>query len=440
MIEYIARAMRSADLRARVLFTLVMLCVFRLGVFVPSPGVDRIALGEFFQDNKQSLLNLYDLFSGGALSQFSVFVLGIMPYISASIILQLGQLVVPQLERLKSEGQQGRKRIGQYTRVLTVGIAVVQSFFIALSIEQMRTASDVSVVIEAGWAFRGLTVISMTAGSCFVMWLGEQITERGIGNGASLIIVGGIVAGVPGSIGALRNLVETGEMSLLEIALFGVFMVLVVAAIVFVERGLRKVPINYAKRVARRGAGEAAAPQAAHLPLKVNVAGVVPAIFASSVIMIPGTIGAFYNHPLFAWLSAQFVPGGWIYNATYVLLVVFFSFFYTAVSFSPMDLADNLRRNGGYIPGHRPGADTVAFLDRLILRLTTGGSLYLAAVCILPTILISEYGLPFYFGGTGLLIVIGVALDTVAQIESYLLTDEYSDVAIASGGRREFGV
>jgi preprotein translocase subunit SecY len=280
----------------------------------------------------------------------------------------------------------------------------------------------------------------MTAGSCFVMWLGEQITERGIGNGASLIIVGGIVAGVPGSIGALRNLVETGEMSLLEIALFGVFMVLVVAAIVFVERGLRKVPINYAKRVARRGAGETAAPQAAHLPLKVNVAGVVPAIFASSVIMIPGTIGAFYNHPLFAWLSAQFVPGGWIYNATYVLLVVFFSFFYTAVSFSPMDLADNLRRNGGYIPGHRPGADTVTFLDRLILRLTTGGSLYLAAVCILPTILISEYGLPFYFGGTGLLIVIGVALDTVAQIESYLLTDEYSDVAIASGGRREFGV
>ena len=357
MIEYIARALRSVDLRARVVFTLAMLCVFRLGVFVPSPGVDRIALGEFFQDNQQSLLNLYDLFSGGALSQFSVFVLGIRPYISASIILQLGQLVVPQLERLKSEGQQGRKRIGQYTRVLTVAIAMVQSFFIALSIEQMRTGSDVSVVIEAGWSFRALTVLSMTAGSCFVMWLGEQITERGIGNGASLIIVGGIVAGIPSSVGALRSKVESGDLDLLEIALFGVFMVAVIAAIVFVERGLRKVPINYAKRVTRGAVG--APPQSAHLPLKVNVAGVVPAIFASSVIMIPGTIGAFYNHPLFAWLSAQFNPGGWMYNITYVLLVVFFSFFYTAVSFSPMDLADNLRRNGGYIPGYRPGADTV---------------------------------------------------------------------------------
>lgn len=437
MIEYIARALRSSDLRARVIFTLAMLCVFRLGVFVPSPGVDRIALGEFFQDNQQSLLNLYDLFSGGALSQFSVFVLGIMPYISASIILQLGQLVVPQLERLKSEGQQGRKRIGQYTRFLTVAIAMVQSFFIALSIEQMRTGSDVSVVIEAGWAFRSLTVLSMTAGSCFVMWLGEQITERGIGNGASLIIVGGIVAGIPASIGALRSKVDSGDLNLLEIALFGVFMILVVAAIVFVERGLRKVPINYAKRLSRGASGGVPA-QGAHLPLKVNVAGVVPAIFASSVIMIPSTIGAFYNHPLFAWLSAQFIPGGWMYNLAYVLLVVFFSFFYTAVSFSPMDLADNLRRNGGYVPGYRPGADTVSFLDRLILRLTTGGALYLAAVCILPTILVSEYGLPFYFGGTGLLIVIGVSLDTVAQIESYLLTDEYSGAAMAAGGRREF--
>ena len=432
MIEAIANIMRIPDLRNRILFTLAMLGIFRLGIFIPAPGVDRVALGDFFNANQGNLLGLYDVFTGGALSQFSVFVLGIMPYISASIIMQLGQVVMPQIERLKAEGQSGRKKINQYTRYLTIGIAVVQSFSIAVSLEQMKTLGGTDVVMHAGWSFRLMTVLTMTAGSCFVMWLGEQITDRGIGNGASLIITAGIIAGFPTAVMQMGQKMSMGEINLLETVLLGAGMFGVVMAIVFIERGQRRIPIQYAKRVVgRRIYGG----QSTHLPMKVNVSGVIPPIFASSVMMFPATIGTLYPHPLLERLAALFLPGTWVYNLTYIGLIVAFAYFYTAVTFNPVDVADNLRKHGGFVPGLRPGKQTAEYLDRILTRLTAGGAVYLAAVCILPTILITEYGLPFYFGGTGLLIVVGVSLDTVAQIEGHLLTRHYDGLMGSKAGR-----
>jgi preprotein translocase subunit SecY len=432
LIEAIANIFRIPDLRNRILFTLAMLGIFRLGIFIPAPGVDRVALGDFFNANQGNLLGLYDVFTGGALSQFSVFVLGIMPYISASIIMQLGQVVMPQIERLKAEGQSGRKKINQYTRYLTIGIAVIQSFSIAVSLEQMKTLSGADVVMQAGWSFRLMTVLTMTAGSCFVMWLGEQITDRGIGNGASLIITAGIIAGFPTAIMLMIQKLEIGEINLLETVLLGAGMFGVVMAIVFIERGQRRIPIQYAKRVVgRRIYGG----QSTHLPMKVNVSGVIPPIFASSVMMFPATIGTLYPHPLLERLAALFLPGTWVYNLTYIALIVAFAYFYTAVTFNPVDVADNLRKHGGFVPGIRPGKQTAEYLDRILTRLTAGGAVYLAAVCILPTILITQYGLPFYFGGTGLLIVVGVSLDTVAQIEGHLLTRHYDGLMGSKAGR-----
>lgn len=422
MVEAIANIMKIPDLRNRILFTLAMLAIYRLGIFIPAPGVDRIALGDFFTSNQGSLLGLYDMFSGGALSQFSVFVLGIMPYISASIIMQLGQVIMPQIERLKSEGQAGRKKINQYTRYLTIGIALVQSLAMSFSLEQMQTLGGSDVVIEGGWGFRLMTMITMTAGSCFVMWLGEQITDRGVGNGASLIITAGIIAGLPSAAMNLVSKVEIGELNLLETVLLVGFMIVVVMAIVFIERGQRRIPIQYAKRVVGR---KVYGGQSTHLPLKVNVAGVIPPIFASSMMMFPATVSMVYAHPIFESLSAAFMPGTWVYNLTYIGMIIFFAYFYTAVTFNPVDVADNLRKHGGYVPGIRPGKQTADYLDRILTRLTAGGSVYLAAVCILPTVLISMKGLPFFFGGTGLLIVVGVSLDTVGQIEGHLLTRHY---------------
>ncbi len=432
MIEAIANILRIPDLRNRIFFTLGMLAIYRLGIFVPAPGVDRVALGDFFANTQGSLLGLYDMFSGGALKQFSVFVLGIMPYISASIIMQLAQVVVPQVERIKSEGQAGRNKINQWTRYLTIGIAIVQSFAIAASLEQMKTLGGQDIVINAGWGFRAMTVITMTAGSCFVMWLGEQITDRGVGNGASLIITAGIIARLPTGIMRLAKKLQLGELNLLQLVLLGGFMLMVVMAIVFVERGQRRIPIQYAKRVVGRSIYGG---QSTHLPLKVNVTGVIPPIFASSVMMFPATIGNFYSHPIFEAIAAAFLPGKWTYNLTYVALIIFFAYFYTAVTFNPVDVADNLRKHGGYIPGVRPGKQTADYLDRILTRLTAGGSLYLAAVCILPTILITAYGVPFYFGGTGLLIVVGVSLDTVAQIEGHLLTRHYDGLMGSKSSR-----
>lgn len=438
MIESIANILRVPDLRSRVLFTLAMLAVYRLGIFIPAPGVDRVALGDFFASNQGNLLGLADVFSGGALSQFSVFVLGIMPYISASIIMQLGQIIVPQIERMKSDGQGGRKKINQYTRYLTIGIALIQSLAMSFSLEQMKTLGGSDVVIEGGWGFRLMTMITMTAGSCFVMWLGEQITDRGIGNGASLIITSGIISGMPAGAMNLASKVEIGELNLLETVLLLAFMVGVVGAIVFIERGQRRIPIQYAKRVVgRRVQGG----QASHLPLKVNVAGVIPPIFASSVMMFPATVSSVYSHPIFDSLSAAFMPGTWVYNLTFVTLIVFFSYFYTAVTFNPVDVADNLRKHGGYVPGVRPGKQTADYLDRILTRLTAGGAIYLAGVSILPTVLITNYGLPFYFGGTSLLIIVGVSLDTVAQLEGHLLTRHYDGLmggqASRGKGRRK---
>lgn len=425
MFEAIANILRIPDLRNRILFTLAMLAIYRLGVFIPAPGVDRTALADFFANNQNSLFGLYDMFSGGALEQFSVFVLGIMPYISASIIMQLMAVVVPQVERLKNEGQAGRNKITQWTRYLTIGIAIIQASAISVSLEQMKTLGGTDVVIDAGWGFRAMTIITMTAGSCFVMWLGEQITDRGIGNGSSLIITGGIIAAFPRGVSQTFEMVRIEQINLLELALLGAFMFVVILGIVFIERGQRRIPIQYAKRVVGR---QVYGGQATHLPMKVNVSGVIPPIFASSVLMFPATIGTFYDHPLFEALNTAFMPGTWVYNITYVGMIVFFAYFYTAVTFNPVDVADNLRKHGGYVPGVRPGKQTADYLDRILTRLTAGGSIYLAAVCILPTVLISSYGVPFYFGGTGLMIIVAVCLDTVGQVEGHLLTRHYDGI------------
>ena len=422
MFESIVNIFKMQDLRNRILLTLALLAVYRLGIYIPSPGVDRVALADFFEDSQGTLLSLYILFSGGALQRFSVFVLGIMPYISASIIMQIGQIMFPFIERLKAQGQAGTKKINQYTRYLTIGIAIIQSFSISVGLEQMTTMSNQLVVIEPGWSFRMMTVITMTAGSCFVMWLGEQITERGIGQGASLIITAGIIAGIPSG---ARNLIQSmnlGQINLLEITMLLAFMVVVVGLIVFIERGQYRVPIQYAKKVV---GGQVYGGQSTHLPLKVNVSGVLPPIFASSLMFFPATIGQLFPNDFFAAIASAFVPGSYTYMVTYVVLIVVFTFFYTAISFNPQDVADNLRRQGGYIPGVRPGKQTQEELDRILLRLTAGGAVYLSAVCILPEVLANFYNVPFYFGGTGLLIIVGVCMQTVSQIEGFMLTQRY---------------
>lgn len=419
------------ELRKRVLFTIGILAVYRMGIFIPAPGIDRVVLGEWFKQQANSLFGLYNMFSGGALEQFSVFTLGVMPYVTASIIMQLLAEMLPALKRVKDEGQTGRNRITQYTRYLTIVIAMVQSFVMASSMEQMRVGTN-NVVLDPGWGFRLLAMLSMTSGSCLIMWLGEQIVERGVGNGTSVIIGAGIVAGAPRGAAQLLSLVNLGEMNLLAVTLLMAFMFGVVYAIVFVERGQRRIPLQYAKRVLGRRVYEG---QTTYLPLKVNIAGVVPPIFASSLLMFPSTIGQFYDSAMLQWLSGAFYPGHWLYNVVYVLMIVFFSYFYTAITFNPEDVAENLKKQGGYIPRVRPGKETAAYLDWMLTRLTAGGALYLAAVCILPSMLVTQMKVPFYFGGTGLLIVVGVALDTVAQIEAQLSTRHYDGVVATKGTR-----
>ncbi|MBK7755900.1 MAG: preprotein translocase subunit SecY [Deltaproteobacteria bacterium] len=434
MFSSLADVWKMPDLRSRIFFTLALLAVYRLGIFIPAPGVDRAALSEFFQSGSNTLFGLYDMFSGGALEQFSVFVLGIMPYISASIIIQVLSSTVPQLERLSKEGQTGRNKLNQYTRYLTIVIALVQSGSIAVGLEQMKVGNGESVVIAVGWGFRLMTMITMTAGSCFVMWLGEQITERGIGSGSSLIITAGIVAGLPTGAYQLAQKVGNGDMNLLGVTLLVLFMFAVLVGIVFIERGQRRVPIQYAKRVVgRRVYGG----QETHLPLKVNVAGVIPPIFASAVLMFPATLSTLLNsdNVILGRVVGAFTPGAWLYNTVYVGLIIFFAYFYTAVTFNPVDVADNLKKQGGFIPGVRPGRQTAEYIDRILSRLTLGGALYLAAVCVIPTLLITQYGIPFYFGGTGLLIVVSVSLDTVAQIEGHMLTKHYDGLIQSSNVR-----
>ncbi len=413
------------ELKKRIFFTLMMLAVYRVGCHIPTPGIDGAALAAFFGARQGTLFGLFDMFSGGALSQMSVMALGIMPYISASIILQLMTVVVPHLEKLKKEGEQGRKKITQYTRYGTVILSIIQGFGIAIGLENMASPGGAMVVPVGGMGFRLMTVITLTAGTAFLMWLGEQITERGIGNGISLIIFAGIVAGFPVAVANTFRLMSTGELTPFFVLILLVFMIAVVGFIVFVERGQRRIPVQYAKRVVgRRMYGG----QSTHLPLKVNTAGVIPPIFASSIIMFPATIANFLNVEEIPWLEqvvAFMSPGHIVHTLIFVLFIVFFCYFYTAVQFNPVDVADNMKKYGGFIPGIRPGKNTAEYIDRVLTRLTFSGAIYVSAVCVLPQILIYRMNVPFYFGGTALLIVVGVAMDTANQIESHMLTRHY---------------
>lgn len=418
------------------LFTLGLLAVFRLGIHIPAPGVDREALKEFINANHDTMFGMYDMFSGGALQKFSVFFLGVMPYITASIIIQVVTVIFPPLERLSKEGQQGRNQITQYTRYFTIIVALVQSFSVAMQLEQMQTGANADMVINPGWQFRVLTMLTMTAGSCFVMWLGEQISERGIGNGSSLIITAGIVSRLPQAGITLYQKIQVGELVLTVAAGLLMMMGVVIGLICWIERAQRRVPIQYAKRVIGRTVYGG---QTSHLPLKINTTGVLPPIFASSVLMVPATLVNFWDNDVLRGVAAALQPGAWLYTYVFVGLIIFFSYFYTAIMFNPVDVADNLKKSGAYIPGIRPGKQTAQYIDRLLMRLTGAGALYLAAVCVLPTILVTKGGVPFYFGGTGLLIVVGVSMDTVAQIEAQLLTRHYDGLqGPRVGGRRRF--
>ncbi len=410
------------ELKRRVTITLLLLAVYRIGVHVPTPGIDAVALSAFFAQAKGTLFSFIDMFSGGAFERLSVFALGIMPYISSSIILQLLTVVIPHLERLSKEGEAGRKKITQYTRYGTVLLSLIQGFGISVGLERMTGPAGELVVLVPGWGFRLMTMITLTSGTAFIMWLGEQITERGIGNGISLIIFAGIVARMPLAITNSIRLVRTGEMGIMITIFLIVMMVAVVGAIIYMERGQRRIPVQYAKRiVGRRMYGG----QSTHLPLKINTAGVIPPIFASSIIMFPATIANFVDHPWMKAVSDSLMPGSLVYELIYVGFIFFFCYFYTAVTFNPTDVADNMRKYGGYIPGIRPGKKTAEFVDRVLTRITFSGAIYVSAVCVLPSILITKFNVPFYFGGTALLIVVGVALDTVGQIESHMLMRHY---------------
>jgi preprotein translocase subunit SecY len=411
------------ELKRRILFTLLMLAVYRLGCQVPTPGIDADALMRFFAAQRGTIFGLFDMFSGGALERLSVFALGIMPYISASIIIELLKVVIPGIEKLYKEGEAGQKKIKQYTRYGTVVIAAVQGIGIAVGLESMTGGSgNMPVVLHPGWAFRLMTVLTLTSGTAFIMWLGEMITERGIGNGISLIIFAGIVARMPSALINTFSLIKSGEIMPILMVLLMVMMVVVVGFIVFVERGQRRIQVQYARRVVgRRMYGG----QSTHLPLKVNTSGVIPPIFASSLLMFPATIAGFVHNEWVKWVADAMSPGGGIHDLIYVGLIFFFCYFYTAVTFNPVDVADNLKKWGGYVPGLRPGKPTSEYIDRILTRITLGGALYVSAVCVLPSILIRKFNVPFYFGGTALLIVVGVAMDTMSQIESHLLTRHY---------------
>jgi len=419
LITSFQNILKIPELRSRVLFTLAMLAVYRIGAHVPTPGINNDELAKFLLDRGGALLGFLDIFSGGALSRLTIFALGIMPYISASIILQLLTVVIPHLSKLAKEGERGRKTIIQYTRYGTIGIALIQGFGIALGLEGMNQGQ---FVLEPGWSFRFMTVITLTAGTAFLMWLGEQITERGVGNGISLIIFAGIVARLPSAVVQTIDLYRVGELSLLFLILLGLVMVGVVTAIVFLESGRRKVPVQYAKRVVgRRVFGG----QNTHIPLKINTAGVIPPIFASSIIAFPATITGFIQVPWVQEIGAHLAPGSLVYTLMYVSMILFFCFFYTAVVLNPVDMADNMKKHGGFIPGIRPGQRTADYIYKVLTRVTFAGAIYLAIVCVIPELLIYRLNVPFYFGGTSLLIVVGVGLDTAQQIESHMLMRNY---------------
>jgi preprotein translocase subunit SecY len=421
------------ELRRRVLFTLGMLAVYRIGAFVTIPGVDRNVMKAVVSKQGGGLLGFFNMFSGGALSNLSIFAIGIMPYVSASIVLQLLTMVFKPLDELRKEGEQGQRKINQYTRYGTIVLALFQSFGIAMSLEAMNNQDQVGatgdVVTHGGWGFRLMTMITLTTGTCFIMWVGEQITERGIGNGISLLIFAGIVTDIPGGVfGYFQT--HKGSIQPLNLFAVGAIILLTVATIVFFERGQRKIPIYYARRtVGRRVYGG----QPSHLPLKVNTSGTIPPIFASSLLMFPSTLANF-KIPGMAFLQQSLERGDWLFNVIYVALIIFFCFFYTAVTFQAVDVADNLKKQQAFIPSIRQGKQTAEFIDKVLTRITLGGALYVAAVCVVPTVISEYFKIPFRWGGTSIMIVVGVALDTVAQIEAHLIMRNYEGLS-GGGGR-----
>lgn len=420
----LAKSGKFGDLRRRLVFLLLALVVYRIGAHIPVPGINPDQLAQLFKGQQGGILSLFNMFSGGALSRFTVFALGIMPYISASIIMQLMTYVVPSLESLKKEGEAGRRKITQYTRYGTLGLAVFQSLGIALALEGSQ-----GLVVNPGFGFRITAVVSLVAGTMFLMWLGEQITERGLGNGISILIFSGIAAGLPNAIGGLLELVNTGAMSIIAALFITVIVVAVTFAVVFVERGQRKILVNYAKRqVGNRVYGG----QSSHLPLKLNMSGVIPPIFASSIILLPATIvGWFATGEGMRWLkdiSSALSPGQPIYVLLYAAMIIFFAFFYTALVFNSRETADNLKKSGAFIPGIRPGEQTSRYIDKILSRLTLVGAVYITLVCLLPEFLVLKYNVPFYFGGTSLLIIVVVTMDFWAQVQSYVMSQQYESL------------
>jgi preprotein translocase subunit SecY len=420
----LAKTGKYGDLRRRLVFLLLALVVYRIGAHIPVPGIDPVQLGQLFKSQQGGILSLFNMFSGGALSRFTVFALGIMPYISASIIMQLMTYVVPAFEQLKKEGEAGRRKITQYTRYGTLVLAIFQALGIALALE-----GSPGLVIDPGLAFRFTAVVSLVAGTMFLMWLGEQITERGLGNGISILIFAGIVAGLPNAIGGLLELVRTGAMSILAALFIVTLVVLVTYAVVFVERGQRRILVNYARRqIGNKVYGG----QSSHLPLKLNMAGVIPPIFASSIILLPTTLVSWMSTgDGTRWLrdlASALSPGQPIYVALYAAAIIFFCFFYTALVFNSRETADNLKKSGAFIPGIRPGEQTARYIDKILLRLTLVGAIYITLVCLLPEFLILEYNVPFYFGGTSLLIIVVVTMDFMAQVQNYVMSQQYESL------------
>jgi preprotein translocase subunit SecY len=415
---------RYGDLKRRLVFLVLALVVYRLGTHIPVPGINPDALADLFRQNQGGILGLFNMFSGGALSRFSIFALGIMPYISASIIMQLMSVVVPSLEALKKEGEAGRRKITQYTRYGTVVLALVQAVGISVALESQQ-----GLVIDPGMLFRFTTVVTLVTGTMFVMWLGEQITERGLGNGISILIFAGIVAGLPAALAALLDLVRTNAMSVLSALFIVALVVLVTAFVVFVERGQRKITVNYAKRqVGNKVYGG----QSSHLPLKLNMAGVIPPIFASSIILFPATITSWFSSSEnMRWLSdlaAALSPRQPLYITLYSVAIIFFCFFYTALVFNSRETADNLKKSGAFVPGIRPGEQTARYIDKILMRLTLAGALYITLVCLLPEFLVMRWNVPFYFGGTSLLIIVVVTMDFMAQVQAYMMSHQYDSL------------
>jgi preprotein translocase subunit SecY len=421
MIGGVQNIGRITELRQRILFTFAMLAVYRTGAYIVTPGIDASVIKSFFEQMSGTVFGLFSLFSGGALSQLSIFSLGIMPYISASIILQLLTVVVPQLEELKKEGEQGRKKINQYTRYGTIALSLFQSSLIAIALENGQFGEG--AVMEPGWGFRLMCMLTLTTGTAFIMWLGEQITERGIGNGISLIIFASIIVSIPSALVKTWQLIETDQFSLLQALLISAFAVVVIGLVVMVERGQRRIPIQHARRVVGRRVQQGGM---SYFPLRVNTAGVIPAIFASSLLMFPLTIGQFTDSPAVQGFIQDYLNPRTIgYQVAFIGLIIFFCYFYTAIMIDPVEVAENIKKSGAYIPGIRPGKKTAEHIDRILTRITLIGALYMSAVCVLPTLLAARFNVPFYFGGTALLIVVGVGLDTIAQIEAHLVSRQY---------------